>query len=184
MCLSITQFYGFYYYTISIKLNYFNSIKISSLFHYNLSYSRNSLDMWQSSRPIRKYYAVQRTRNVSVTTIYCCSGWKISHSSPRECIKGTLTSRVTFIFMKFSIAAYFKISPMNYFASSDLLSGLWFQSRLLCRTKQVPMFSGMGWVCLWRWYSVFTEHACPVIINVFLVIFPVLFMGAYHFDKP
>ena len=62
------------------------------------------------------YYVTQRTRNVNVKIIYCCSGWKKSHSSSRECTKGTLTSPVIFfIFMKFSIAAYLKIYPMTFF---------------------------------------------------------------------
>ena len=34
----------------------------------------------------------------------------------------------------------------------------------------MPMFSGMDWVYLRRWYSVFTLHECSVINNVFLVI--------------
>lgn len=33
------------------------------------------------------YYFVQRTRNVNVKIIYCCSGWKKSPSSSRECTK-------------------------------------------------------------------------------------------------
>ena len=71
--------------------------------------------MWLFSRPRTVYYTVKRTRNVYVKIIYCCSGWKKSYSSSRECTTGTLTSPVIVTFMKFSIAAYFKIYPMNYF---------------------------------------------------------------------
>ena len=35
------------------------------------------------------YRSVQRTRSISVTVIYCCSGWQKVYSSSRECRKGT-----------------------------------------------------------------------------------------------
>ena len=62
------------------------------------------------------YYTTERTRNVYVKIIYCCSGWKKSHSSSRECTKGTLTSRVIFSYLwNFLWLLISKLSNKSFF---------------------------------------------------------------------
>ncbi|XP_078370477.1 uncharacterized protein LOC144654268 isoform X2 [Oculina patagonica] len=54
------------------------------------TYTTTSCGWWGwsrcgSSRPRTVYRNVQRTRSVSVKVIFCCSGWRKSYSSSREC---------------------------------------------------------------------------------------------------
>ena len=81
-----------YYGGLFTLLHYLISAMVTLYCLYSCLYFNLVMFLVFLERQKTVYRSVRKTRTISSTVIYCCSGWQKAYSSSRECREGTFQS--------------------------------------------------------------------------------------------